>query len=648
MSGIYGIYRCDGAPVDPQWLERMRKAMAYYGPHGGGCKIDGPIGMGHLLLEINPEDAFERQPMRCQRGLIVTSARLDNREALLDAFDVPSSEAPQISDGYLVSLAFDRWSQDVCTHLEGDWALAAWDAKERRLLLARDVIGSAALYYYQGKGFIAFASSLKALLTISEAARGPDMLALAEILLSWQHDAELTAYKNFRRIVWAHAILVGSDGSVNPKRYWSADARELIRYRRDEDYTEAFLEQYRRAVKSCLRTRKAIGAQLSGGRDSGSVVALAAPLLAAEGRELTAFTSVPCLSPDGAGERQMGDEWDMAHATVLMAGPNVRHVPIDAKDYGVIAGIEHVIDAHEGPSQAAANHYWLQAIADAAARTNISVLLTGQLGNGTVSWEGNGSALLALLQGSPETAIRLLLKAEPNVWLTIKRQILKPLLKPGILAARRWRVPAHVHWQAYSALNLHMARELNLEERMRSAGYDPGLNFSPLEDVRRLLIVPDFGIGFSVMSDFTITRSIICIDPTANLSLLEFLLRVPDDQFYRRGQNSVLFKRAFENYLPAPVLYQARKGLQSADIGHRILKELPAFQECLCSLDSMPEARAILDLPLVHRCLSELIAQVDRNSTARASTIFLRAIAVGVFLRRLTNANSFSLLDQPC
>ena len=113
MSGIYGIYRYDGAPVDPEWLDRMKAAMAYYGPHGGGCKVEGPVGMGHLLLEVNPEDAFENQPVRGERGLAVSAARLDNRAALLEAFQITTSDAPRLSDGHLVSLAFDRWGEEA-------------------------------------------------------------------------------------------------------------------------------------------------------------------------------------------------------------------------------------------------------------------------------------------------------------------------------------------------------------------------------------------------------------------------------------------------------------------------------------------------------------------------------------------------------
>jgi asparagine synthase (glutamine-hydrolysing) len=644
MSGIYGIYQYDGAPVTSQRLDRMREAMSYYGPHGGGSQVEGSLGLGHLLLEVNPEDAFEKQPVPGARGPVFSAARLDNRGALVEALNVsPSeaseaSEASRLSDGRLVSLAFDRWGEEVCSHLQGDWALAAWDARERRLLLARDACGSATLYYYEGKGFIAFASSLKALLALPGVVKEPDRLRLAEVLVSWQHDAQLTAYKGFRRLVWAHAMTVGPDGQTRSWRHWSPGGRDLLTYRRDVDYEEAFLEHYTRAVKSCLRTQKPIAAMLSGGRDSGSVVSLAAPLLASQGRGLTAYTSVPCLPPDGSSKRRMGNEWELAHATATMAGANVHHVPIDAATYGVIQGIEYLLDAHDGPSHAAGNQYWLQAINDAVSQSGAGALLTGQFGNATVSWSGNGSALLALLKGNPAIAWRLFLHGEPNPWLTLKRQLLKPLLTPGLRAFRRLKSPRSGAWHAYSALNIHMASELDLNGRMRAAGFDPTYTFSPLEDAHLPFFRPAFGIGFGIGAEQAARHSFSSLDPTANLSLVEFILRVPDDQFRRRGQSSWLMRRAFRNRLPDPVLNGQHKGLQAADVGHRILRELPAFREILSSLDSLPEARAFLDMPLLHRCLDDLVAKVDPGTTARAGIILLRGLGVGLFLRRLADS----------
>ena len=635
MSGIYGICRFDGAPVDPAWLQRMRTAMAYYGPHGGGSAAEGSLGMGHLLLVANPEDAFESQPVRGERGLVVSAARLDNREDLLAAFKTPPDDASRMSDGRLISLAFDRWGEELCSHLEGDWALAGWDRRERRLLLAMNACGNATIYCYEGPGFVAFASSLKALLALPGVVKEPDPLRLAQVLVSWQHDAGLTAYKGFRRLSWAHASTFGPDGQSRCWRYWSPDGREQLRYSRDEEYEEAFLERYNRAVQNCLRTQKPVAAMLSGGRDSGSVVAVAAPLLASQGRNLDAYTSVPLFPPDGAGDGGLGNEWDLAHATATMAGANVRHAAIDANEYGVLHGIEHFLDLHDGPAHAAANHYWMQAIAETAARNGAGAVLTGQMGNATVSWSGNGSALLALLEGHPGTALQLLLHAEPNAWRTVKRQVLKPLLTPGWRALKRLKSPGKQPWRAYSAINPKLASDLDLDDRMRSAGYDPTFTFSPLEDIRSQFFAPIFGIANGVWSEMSARHQVLFIDPTSNLSLLEFLLRVPDSQFRRSGEGCWLFKRSLRDRLPKPVLEGRQKGLQAADVGHRILKELPAFKRCLDSLTRLPIANEFLDMPLLNRCLQDLAEKVDPVTTGQAATILLRGVGVGLFLLRL-------------
>jgi asparagine synthase (glutamine-hydrolysing) len=637
LSGLYGIYRYDGAPLDPQWLQRMKATMAYYGPDGGACLIDGPVGIGHLLLEVNPEDAFDHQPIRGEQSLVVSTPRLDNRDVLLEKFHLSAAEAGQLSDAHLVSLAFDRWGEEVCSHLEGDWTLAAWNPRERRLFLARDPFGTGALYYFEGKGFFAFASSLKALIALPGIAIEPDRLHLAEVLVGWQHDAELTAYKGMRRLLWAHALSVGSDGGTRIRRFWSADGREPLRYRRDEEYVEAFLEHYTRAARSCLRSQKPVAAQLSGGRDSGSVVAMAAPLLASQGRDLTAFTSVPLYPPGGADELHLGDEWELAHATATMAGINVKHVSIDARDYRVTQGIEHFLDVHDGPLNGAINHYWLQAISEAASRGGSKTLLCGSKGNGTVSWEGNGAALLTLFQGYPATALRLFLHTDPNPWLAVKRQVLKPLLIPALRAWRRRKLPSGVPWPTPNAINPEMARELGLVGRMRAAGYDPTFTHSPLIDWRSSIFRPQ--VGSSLFSEMGAWHGFAYLDPTANLSMLEFLLRVPDDQFCRGRQCSWLFRRAFRSRVPEAVIDSWKKGQQASDAGHRIGREQAELRDCLHSLDGVPEAQAILDLPLMRRLLEDVAAKVDPGTHVKAGEL-LRSLGVGIFLRRLNDSRS--------
>ena len=634
MSGIYGIYRYDGGPVAPQWLERMRSAMACYGPHGGADRVENSIALGHLLLESSLEDPFEKQPCEGTRGLVVSAARLDNRQELLDVFGIPPRDALRTPDGHLISLAFDRWDEEVAIHLQGDWAMAGWSRRERRLFLARDVFGNSTLYFHQGKGFITFASSLKALLALPGVVKEPDPLRLVQVLVSWQHDAELTAYKGFRRLLWGQTLTVGLGGESRSSRYWSYEGRDLLNYRRDEDYEEEFLELYARAVRSCLRSSKPVAVMLSGGRDSGSVTAMAAPILASQERELTAYTSVPVFSPDGARERAIGNEWGQAHTSAVMAGTNVRHIAVDAAGHGVLQGIEHLLEVHDGPSHAASNHFWLQAITERAVQDGAGVLLTGQKGNTTISWKGNGSALLALLERHARTAWQLVLYAEPNAWLTLKRQILKPVLMPPLHWMRHGKAHSLPPWSAYSALNPHMASQLDLDNRMRASGHDPTFEFSPLKDLRRRSVLPIWCVGTGLWSEIGAMHAISFRDPTCNLAMVEFLLRVPDSQFRRNGQGSSLFRRAFRGRLPEPVLEGHRKGLQSADLGHRIRKELPAIHECLASLDAHPAAREFLDLPRLRDCLQDLVGKVDPDTTSRAGTILLRGLGIGLFLRR--------------
>jgi asparagine synthase (glutamine-hydrolysing) len=633
MSGFYGIYRYDGAPVSADWLQQMRSAMVFYGPDGGS-ETEGPCGMGHLLLRIAPEDAYEQQPVKGTRGLVVSAARLDNREELLELFHIPPAAAASTADGQLVGMAFDRWGEELSLHLQGDWAMAGWDRRERKLLLARDVFGSGNLYVHHGKGFIAFASSLKALLAIPGVTKRPDLLRLAQVLVSWQHDAELTAYEGFRRLIWAHCLSVGPNGQTNSWRYWSPEVHEPLRYRRDEDYEEAFREHYTRAVQVCLRTTGSVAVTLSGGRDSGSVTAVAAPLLNSHGKELTAYTSIPCLPADGAPETRVGHEWDRAHATAQMAGPNVRHRAIDAAEYGVLSGIEHLLALHDGPSHAVSNHYWLQAILEAAAHDRNGVLLTGQMGNATVSWTGSGSALLALRGRQPRVAWKLFLHGESNPWFTLKRQVLKPALTPALRSMRRLRSGRRQPWQAYSSLNPRMASALQLDARMRAAGHDSTFTFSPLQDQWPNFFSPAKCVGAYLWSEIGATHAISIRDPTSNLAMLEFLLRVPDDQFRRHGQGSSLLRRTFRGRLPEPVLEGRRKGLQAADLGHRIVKEMPAIQECLDALDAHPAARELLDIPRMRTSLQNLMAKVDPQTSENAGTVLLRGLGAGMFLRR--------------
>jgi asparagine synthase (glutamine-hydrolysing) len=142
--------------------------------------------------------------------------------------------------------------------------------------------------------------------------------------------------------------------------------------------------------------------------------------------------------------------------------------------------------------------------------------------------------------------------------------------------------------------------------------------------------------GAGIWSEIGARHGLSILDPTANLALLEFLLRVPDTQFRRDGKSSYLFRRAFRRRLPASVLDGGRKGLQASDLGHRILRELPSFRDCLDTFDSHSLAGEVLDLPLLRKCLRDLTIRIDPTTTANARRILVRGVGVGMFLCRFS------------
>jgi asparagine synthase (glutamine-hydrolysing) len=177
-----------------------------------------------------------------------------------------------------------------------------------------------------------------------------------------------------------------------------------------------------------------------------------------------------------------------------------------------------------------------------------------------------------------------------------------------------------------------MAAELDLDARMRAADYDPTFIFTSLADRRALFFRPAWSIGAGLWSEMGAMHGLSILDPTSNLALLEFLLRVPDTQFRRHGQASSLLRRAFRGRLPAPVLEGRRKGLQSADLGHRLLKEWPGIEQHLDAIDRNPAARDMLDLPRMRKCLEDLSVRVDPRTNSHAGSILARGLGVGLFL----------------
>ena len=641
MNGIFGLFNLDGGPVVTDQLAAMMEALAFWAVDGANMWRSGEIGMGCLHLASTPEAMGEQLPLRdAASGLTLTSgARLDNRAELLNQLKIEADQAQvAVTDAEIILRAYQRWGRDCVLHLDGDWHFAIWDERVRSLFLARDHHGNTGLYYFRGSRYFAFASSKKALLALEMVPKAPDLLRVSQVLSSWPGDGMRTAYEHIQRLPPAHRMLVTAD-RAKAERYWFPENISELHLKSDDEYVEAFLEVFTKAVSARLRSQRPVGVALSGGLDSGSVMAVAAGLLRERDKGLVAYTSTPLSDPSlYIDRRRIGDETQLAKATVRHT-EGVDHHLVRSESVTPLAGIERMLWVHDEPGHAASNQFWIVALLEAVHQQGMGVLLTGQGGNATISWPGAGENLLSiLLDGDIAAFWQAFENARHNSglgrWRGARRHLLKPLLGPlWFQIQKRWRSRSEP-WRRYSAIRPDFVHSIRLRQYMAEAGYIPGLvPADPLRQRLRIIQPGQIVLGASWLETGA-AYGLEVRDPTQDRRVIELCLAIPEAQFQRGGVDRWLIRRAMQAYLPDAVRLNTRRGLQAADLGKRVLNSRSEVEAALASLEQHDLSRQILDIPRMAEVLASIERDLTPKNAAECTTILMRGLMAGLFLLR--------------
>jgi len=270
VSGILGLWNLDGRPVDAGLLETLNARLRHRGPDGEGYWIQGPVGLAAQMFRVTPESLDETQPLIDPSGVaVVFDGRLDNRDELLGALTDLQAGCP---DAALVVTAYRRFGESFPEKLNGDFALALYDAGESRLVLARDSIGVRPLYYTRAGDTFLFASEIKALLAHPQVATRPNDETLADWVLRFpgEDNRGTTFFEGIYSLPPAHeAVLTARHFAV--RRYWDFDTTCQVRLQSLPDYVEAFQHHFDNAVRRRLRCRGPAAVSVSGGLDSSSI-----------------------------------------------------------------------------------------------------------------------------------------------------------------------------------------------------------------------------------------------------------------------------------------------------------------------------------------------------------------------------------------
>jgi asparagine synthase (glutamine-hydrolysing) len=277
MCGIAGILLRNGDTVGEQPLEAMTACLAHRGPDGDGFFRRGPVGLGHRRLAIIDLVTGDQPMSNDDAGItVVFNGEIYNFRELRRELESRGWRFRTASDTEVILRAYEEFGLDCLGHLRGMFAFAIWDERRRRLFLARDRVGIKPLVYTWDGRRLLFASEPKAILEDPSVPRRLDWEALRDYLTLHYVPSPRTIFADIRKLPPGCFLTVDlAGGEPQVQRYW--DLRFEPDSRRSEaDWLEGLQAHLRDAVSSHLASDVPIGAFLSGGMDSSTVVALMA------------------------------------------------------------------------------------------------------------------------------------------------------------------------------------------------------------------------------------------------------------------------------------------------------------------------------------------------------------------------------------
>lgn len=276
MCGITGVYHFRGSvPVEPSLIGRMCHSIRHRGPDDEGYHVKGPIGLGHRRLSII-DVGGGHQPISNEDGSVwvVFNGEIYNHHELRHILVNKGHRFATTTDTEVIVHAYEEYGTDCLSHFRGMFAFALWDERKQTLFMGRDRVGKKPLFYtITPDGSLVFASEIKAILEYPQVAVHLNLLALDQYLHLLYVPSPHTIYDGIYKLPAGHALLCTSSGA-RVFQYWDLLYPHNPVSLTPGEWEEQFLELFQECVRLRLESEVPLGAFLSGGLDSSSVVAL--------------------------------------------------------------------------------------------------------------------------------------------------------------------------------------------------------------------------------------------------------------------------------------------------------------------------------------------------------------------------------------
>ncbi|MEI5907731.1 asparagine synthase-related protein [Bacillus spongiae] len=644
MSAITGIYHENSHLLNIEDINKMMVSLEKFPSDDIQVLKMNNLFFGCHAQWITPESVGERLPFFNQeKQLAITAdAIIDNRDELFDRLQTDRAIRKGIPDSQLILLAYEKWGEECPNYLIGEYAFMIWDEREKKLFGSRDFAGSRTLYYVYSENCFAFSTTLAPLFELSFVKQQLNEEWIAEFLIIPDMfntvDTSSTVYKHIQQVPPSHSIAF-QDGRMNLKKHTPLQPKERLILQSNEEYEEAFKEIFGRSVADRLRTNRNVGAYLSGGLDSGTVVSFASKELRKENKQIHTFSYVPVKDfEDWTPRSRVADETPFIQTTVKHVG-NIQDHYLDFKDRNPFTEIDTWLETVEMPYKFFNNSFWIYGIYEQAAKHDIGMLLNGARGNWTISWGSSIDYYGRLLK-----KLKLLtFYKEINHYARVKRmgrkQLLKMVTRSAFPIINEW-LTLDNQFSFPQFINSDFAKKTNVAQKVREHGIDitgrriPGASKAREEQFKQLFY---WGNGVSD-TNLSLRFSLWRRDPTNDLRIIRFCLSLPDSQFVQNGIERSLIRRSTVDYLPDEVRLNHRyRGAQGVDIVHRMM---PNWSEFTSELDQLMNDTSISQF-IDTKVLRKSLCNVRENPSPDLALhedfkILMRSLILYRFLKKRT------------
>ena len=555
MCGISGV--AGSLAYDWAHLQRMNAALVHRGPDGEGSHWDDGIGLAMRRLAIIDVEGGD-QPIYNEDGTVcvVYNGEIYNFLELRPELEARGHRFSTRSDTEVIVHAYEEFGPACVERLWGMFALALWDSRKQLLLLARDRLGKKPLaYYVNHTGGIAFASELNALLQHPDVPREVDPRAIDDYLTYLYVPAPTTAYRDVKKLPPAHR-LVWQHGRVTVEPYWQVRFGEKVNLS-DDEALEQFGSLFRDSVRRRLIADVPLGAFLSGGMDSSSVVAEMAELSAGPVKTFSI----------GFGERDF-DELAYARQVAERFGTEHHELVVEPRALEVLPTlVEHYGEPY-ADSSAVPSYYVSQ-----LTRKHVTVALNGDGGDELLAgYERHWAARIAARYDTVPRFVRhgLIRPLIPLLPEPRQRRAFLRRAKRFLAAAHLPVLARYLHWVGaytpaqkaalYTPEYLEMLGDHDAGDWLRQA-LAPEPRLDPVDAVQRadtLLYLPQdclTKIDIASMANSLEARS-----PLLDHRLVEFCASLPSSYKLRGRTSKWLLRRLMHDRLPPAILTRPKMG----------------------------------------------------------------------------------------